>query len=216
MEETIMNQSPVRVLIVDDHQVVRDGLKLMLSVSPGMACVGEAENGDEAIRMCAELMPDVVLMDLIMPITDGVSATRIIRQQHPNAQVVVLTTFDDKDLVQKALRAGAISYMLKNASMETITNTIRDAAVGRSTISASAIQSLIQVEEDETPGQVLSDREKEILVLMADGLKSAAIAEKLYISEATVRFHASNILRKLGAANRAQAVRIAFERRLIN
>jgi two-component system, NarL family, response regulator LiaR len=216
MEEIRMNQSLIKVLIVDDHPVVRDGLKLMLSVSPGLSCIGQAENGEEALQLCDELKPDVILMDLMMPVMDGVSATRIIQKKYPNIQVVALTTFDDKELVQKALRAGAISYMLKNASMETITNTIREAYAGRPTLSKAAIQSLIEAKENDLPDQELRLREKEILLLMADGLKNATIAEKLYISEATVRFHVSNILRKLGATNRAQAVRIAFDRGLIH
>lgn len=211
-----MNKSPIKVLIADDHPVVRDGLRLMLSVSPGMTCVGQAENGEDAIRLCADLHPDVILMDLMMPGIGGVSATQAIRKKHPNVQVVALTTFDDRELVQDALRAGAISYLLKNASMEVITDTIRDASLGRRTIAASAIQSLIEDADHEMPGQELSAREREILLRMADGLKNSAIAEKLSISEATVRFHASNILRKLGAANRAQAVRIALERGLIH
>jgi NarL family two-component system response regulator LiaR len=210
-----MNKSLIKVLIVDDHPVVRDGLKLMLSVSPGMACVGLAENGEEAIQLSGNQQPDVILMDLMMPGIGGVTATEIIRKKYPGIRVVALTTFDDKELVQKALRAGAISYLLKNASMETITDTIRDASIGRTTVSASAIQALVGAEDDEMPRQELSAREKEILVLMADGLKNAAIAQQMYISEATVRFHVGNILRKLGAANRAQAVRIAIERRLI-
>jgi NarL family two-component system response regulator LiaR len=215
MEKIIMNKSPIKVLIVDDHPVVRDGLKLMLSVSQGMECIGQAENGEKAIQFCAELKPDVVLMDLMMPGMGGVTATEIIRKKYPGIQVVALTTFDDKDLVQNALRAGATSYMLKNSPMETITDTIRDASVGRTTISASAIQSLIADEDNDMPIQEMSAREKEVLRLMSDGLKNGAIANKLNISEATVRFHVSNILRKLGAANRAQAVRIAIERGLI-
>ncbi len=209
-----MSRSLIKVLVVDDHPVVRDGLRLMVSVSPGMVCVGQAENGQEAIRACASVHPDVVLMDLMMPVMDGVSATKAIRKKDPAIQVVALTTFDDKEMVQEALRAGAISYLLKNASIEAITEAIRDAAAGRVTISASAMQSLIEGFSD-APGQELSAREKEILLLMSDGLKNAAIAQKLILSEATVRFHVSNILRKLGAANRAQAVRIALERKLI-
>ena len=210
-----MSKLPIKVLIVDDHPVVRDGLKLMLSVSTGLVCVGQAENGEEAIKLSAELKPDVILMDLMMPKMDGVSATRLIRQKYPGIQVVALTTFDDKELVQDALRAGAISYMLKNSPMETITETIRDASVGRTTLSASAIQSLIGEEDDDMPAQELSTREKEVLRFLSDGLKNAAIANKLNISEATVRFHVSNILRKLGAANRAQAVAIAKDRKLL-
>lgn len=210
-----MNTSQIKVLVVDDHPVVRDGLKLMLSVSHGLVWIGQAENGEEAILLCKELKPDVILMDLMMPMMDGISATRIIRQKYPATQVVALTTFEDKELVQKALGAGAISYILKNAAMETITDTIRSASAGRSTISPAAIQSLIRVKEDEIPGQELSAREIEILRLLSDGLKNAAIAKKLNIGEATVRFHVSNILRKLGAANRAQAVRLALERGFI-
>jgi len=210
-----MSKLSIKVLIVDDHPVVRDGLKLMLSVSTGLVCVGQAENGEEAIQLSAELKPDVILMDLMMPKMDGVSATRLIRQKYPGIQVVALTTFDDKELVQDALRAGAISYMLKNSPMETITETIRDASVGRTTLSASAIQSLIGEEDDDMPAQELSTREKEVLRFLSDGLKNAAIANKLNISEATVRFHVSNILRKLGAANRAQAVAIAKDRKLL-
>lgn len=211
-----MNKSSIKVLIVDDHPVVRDGLKLMLSVSAGLTYIGQAEDGEEAIKLCAELNPDVILMDLMMPGMGGVSAIKVIRKMHPDTQVVALTTFDDKELVQEALRAGAISYMLKNAPMEAITDTIRNTSVGRSIISDAAIRSLIKVDEDERPEPGLSVREREILVLMADGLKNAAIAQKLNISEATARFHVSNILRKLGAANRAQAVRIAIERGLID
>lgn len=155
-------------------------------------------------------------MDLMMPKMDGVSATRLIRQKYPGIQVVALTTFDDKDLVQNALRAGAINYLLKNSPMEVITDTIRAASVGRTTLSAPAIQSLIGYEDDDRPVQELSAREREVLRFLSDGLKNAAIANKLNISEATVRFHVSNILRKLGAANRAQAVRIAIERGWIN
>jgi NarL family two-component system response regulator LiaR len=216
MEEIMMSQSVIKVLVVDDHPVVRDGLMLMLSVSPGMACIGQAENGEQAVRQCTELKPDIVLMDLMMPGMDGVTATRIIHQKYPGIQVVALTTFDDKELVQKALRAGAISYLLKNSSMEAITDTINDAFIGKTKISSEAIQSLIELEDGDRQETQLTNREQEILTLMAQGLKNATIAEKLYISEATARFHVSNILRKLGASNRAQAVRIAIERGLID
>lgn len=211
-----MNQPVIKVLVVDDHQVVRDGLKLMLSVSPGLECIGQAENGEDAVQLCSELKPDVILMDLIMPKMGGVAATRIIRQLHPTVQVVALTSFDEKDLVKGALRAGAISYLLKNASMETISDSIRKAFAGIPTISTDALESLIDVDDTDLPDQELTSREQEILASMADGLKNAAIAEKLHISEATARFHVSNILRKLRAANRVQAVRIAIERGLID
>jgi len=205
----------IRVMLVDDHTVVRSGLATFLRAYDDLELVGEAKNGLEAVSLCRQQKPDVILMDLMMPKMDGVSATRLIRKKYPGIQVVALTTFDDKELVQDALRAGAISYMLKNSPMETITETIRDASVGRTTLSASAIQSLIGEEDDDMPAQELSTREKEVLRFLSDGLKNAAIANKLNISEATVRFHVSNILRKLGAANRAQAVAIAKDRKLL-
>src|SRR5512139_2134122 len=140
MEENNMNSTPIRVLIVDDHPVVRDGLKLTLSVSPGLLWVGQADNGADGVECCASLKPDVVLMDLMMPKMDGVAATQIIRQRHPNIKVVVLTSFDDRNLVQRALRAGATSYVMKNANMETLVDTIRNAYQGRSTLSPEAMQ----------------------------------------------------------------------------
>ena len=209
-----MSISPIRVLVVDDHPVVRDGLRLMLSVSPGLIWAGQAENGEEAVERSAELGPDVILMDLIMPGMDGATATQIIRKRYPKIQVIALTSFDDKQLIQKALRAGAMSYLLKNASMETITKTIRDAHAGKRTLSSEAIQALVAENQGEADTEI-TPRELEILMLMAEGLKNADIAGKLYISEATVRFHVGNILRKLGAANRTQAARMAIERGLI-
>lgn len=210
-----MNNTPIRVLVVDDHPVVRDGLKLTLSVSPGLLWVGQAENGADGVECCASLQPDVVLMDLMMPKMDGVAATQIIHQRHPKIRVVVLTSFDDRNLVQRALRAGATSYVMKNANMETLVDTIRNAYQGRSTLAPEAMQALIQGEEDWQSENELTNRELEILALLAQGMTNVAIANKLYISEATARFHVSNILTKLGASNRTEAVRIALERRLV-
>jgi NarL family two-component system response regulator LiaR len=214
MEERIMNNTPIRVLVVDDHPVVRDGLKLTISVSPGLQWVGQADNGEAGVESCASLQPDVVLMDLMMPKMDGVAATQIIRQRHPDIKIVVLTSFDDKNLVQRALRAGATSYMMKNASMETLVDTIQNAYLGRSTLAPEVMQALAQ-EEDWKAENELTNRELEILTLLAQGMTNAAIAKKLFISEATARFHVSNILAKLGASNRTEAVRIALERRLV-
>jgi NarL family two-component system response regulator LiaR len=210
-----MNNTQIRVLVVDDHPVVRDGLKLTLSVSAGLLWVGQADNGADGVECCASLHPDVVLMDLMMPKMDGVAATQIIRQRHPNIKIVVLTSFDDRNLVQRALRAGATSYVMKNANMETLVDTIRNAYQGRSTLSPEAMQALVQGEEDWQAENELTNRELEILALMAQGMTNVAIANKLYISEATARFHVSNILTKLAASNRTEAVRIALERRLV-
>lgn len=211
-----MNNSPIKVLVVDDHPVVRDGLKLMLTVTPGFHWVGQAENGAEAIELCAALKPDVVLMDLIMPEVDGPAATRAIRQQYPYVQVVALTSFDDKELVQKALQAGAISYVLKNASMEIITDVIRDAYAGQTTLTATALQALLSGKTPDIFEEELTAREKEVLELLAVGLKNADIAEKLCIGESTVRFHVTNLFRKLGTTNRTQTVRLAIEKGLIS
>jgi NarL family two-component system response regulator LiaR len=210
-----MNNLPIRVLVVDDHPVVRDGLKLMLSVHPGFQWVGQAENGEEAIQLCASLAPDVVLMDLMMPQIDGVAATQAIRRQFPSTKVVVLTSFDEKDLILRALRAGAISYVMKNANMETLIDTIRAAYLGRATLASEVMEALIELEDDRLVVQDLTHRELEILTLMTKGLTNAAIASQLYISEATARFHVSNILTKLSANNRTEAVRIALDRKLV-
>lgn len=210
-----MNSSPIKVMVVDDHPVVRDGLKLMLSVTPGLLWVGQAEDGAQAIEQCAALHPDVILMDLIMPEVDGPAATQIIRRQHPAVQVVALTSFDDKELVQKALRAGAISYVLKNASMDVINDAIRQAYAGHSTMAATAVQALVSFNSRDMFEEELTSREKEVLQLMADGLKNAAIAEKMNVGESTVRFHVTNIFRKLDTTNRTQTVRLAIERGLI-
>jgi len=211
-----VNNSPIKVLVVDDHPVVREGLKLMLSVTPDLQWVGQAENGAEAIELCAAFKPDVILMDLIMPEVDGPAATRAIRQQFPSVQVVALTSFDDKELVQEVLQAGAISYVLKNASMEIITAVIRDAYAGQTTLTATALQALLSARTPDVFEEELTAREKEVLQLMAEGLKNADIAEKLCIGESTVRFHVTNLFRKLGTTNRTQTVRLAMEQGLIS
>lgn len=212
-----MNNSPIKVMVVDDHPVVRDGLKLMLTVTPGFQWVGQAENGAEAVTLCADLQPDVILMDLIMPEVDGPTAIQLIHQQYPAAQVVALTSFDDRELVQKALRAGAMSYVLKNASTEIITNTIRDAYAGRPTIDTFALKALVDGDGDDHDlfTEQLTRREREVLKYLVAGLKNAEIAQQMSVGESTVRFHVSNILSKLGATNRTQAASIAISRGLV-
>lgn len=207
----------IKVLVVDDHPVVRDGLRLFLTVTPGMICVGEAGNGDEAIQLCANWKPDVVLMDLRMPGMDGVSATRVIRQRFPQTQVVALTSFDDQHLIQQAIQAGALGYLLKNSSMQTLAEAVRAAYAGKSTITPELMRSLASITPPEqTIGNDLTEREREVLTWMAEGLTNSAIAKKLFISDATARFHVSNILTKLGVTNRTEAVRLAIKYRLID
>lgn len=208
--------SPIKVLIVDDHPVVRDGLKLMLSVTSDLQWVGQAEDGAEAIAQCAALQPDVVLMDMLMPQLDGIAATRAIRQNYPATQVVALTSFDDRKMLQKALRAGAMGYVLKNASMEVIAGAIRDAHAGRPVLTMAAVQSLVASDGRQEPDEPLTTREQDVLRLMVEGLTNTAIGERLSVSESTVRFHVGNIFRKLGTTNRTQTVRQAVERDLIS
>jgi NarL family two-component system response regulator LiaR len=206
----------IKVLVVDDHPVVRDGLRLFLTVTTGMLCVGEAVNGEEAVQLCAEITPDVVLMDLMMPGMGGVAATRAIREHFPQTQVVALTSFDDKQLIQQAIQAGALGYLLKNSSMETLAEAVQAAYRGKSSLSPELMRSLASVTSpEEKVGGDLTEREREVLALMTEGLTNAAIARKLYISDATARFHVSNVLAKLGVTNRTEAVRLAIKQGLI-
>ncbi len=207
----------IRVLLVDDHMVVRSGLKAFLMAFDDLEFVGEAGNGREAIQRCAELQPDVVLMDLIMPEMDGVTAIQVIRSRWPDIQVVVLTSFKDDDLVQGALRAGAIGYLLKSASASDLAGAIRSAVVGRPTLSPEAAQVLIHA--NRAPNQArhidLTGREKEVLALMAQGLNNLEIAGRLVVSRSTIKFHVSSLLSKLGASTRTEAVAIGVQRGLI-
>jgi NarL family two-component system response regulator LiaR len=211
-----MAQKSIRVLIVDDHFMVRDGLKVFVNVSPGMECVGEAASGEDALRLCAEVQPDVVLMDLMMPGMDGVRATELIRKQFPQTRVVALTSFAEKELVQRAVRAGATGYLLKNASMPQLAAAIRQAAEGRATLSAEATEALMSATAGPTgPEEELTPRELEVLAALGEGLTNFEIARKLTISESTARFHISNIFMKLGVSNRTEAVRLALRLKLI-
>lgn len=208
---------PIRVLLVDDHAVVRSGLAAFMMIFDDLEFVGEAGDGREAIQKCEELKPDVVLMDLIMPEMDGASATQVIRSRWPDTQVVVLTSFKEDDLVQGALRAGAIGYLLKNASAEDLAGAIRSATAGRATLAPEAAQALIHVNRANYQASSfdLTDREKEVLALMTEGLNNLEIADRLVVSRSTVKFHVSSVLSKLGASTRTEAVAVALKNRLI-
>ncbi len=209
-------EGKIRVMIVDDHAVVRSGLSTFLMVYPDFELVGEAENGEEAVRECARLKPDVILMDLIMPVMDGVAATRAIRQKEPGTQVIALTSFAEEGLVQGALQAGAVGYLMKNTTGIELAAAIRSAHSGRITLSQEATQVLIHSStQPVVPGEDLTEREREVLKLMVDGLNNAQIAQKLIVSQSTVKYHIANIFSKLGVENRVEAVRMAIERRLI-
>lgn len=208
-----MSTTPIRVLIVDDHSVVRSGLSAFLSVIPDLELVGEAENGAEAVQRCRTLQPDVVLMDLMMPVLDGVAATQQIRSLTPAPQVIALTSFPENGLVQNVLRAGAVGYLMKNVTAAELANAIRAAHVGRLTLSPEAAQALAQASL--APADQLTDREREVLAQMVEGLNNGEIAERLFVSVSTVKFHISNILAKLGVDNRVAAVSLAMQRKLV-
>jgi len=205
----------IRVMIVDDHAVVRSGLAAFFTVFPDLELIGEAENGDEAVVRCGLLMPDVILMDLIMPGSDGVSATRQIKEKYSSVKVIALTSYQENDLVQGALQAGAIGYLMKNVTARDLAAAIRSAYAGKMTLSPEAAQILVQSRTKVQEYEELTDREREVLKLMVDGLNNTQIAEHLVISLSTVKYHISNILGKLGVENRVSAVTLAIQKKLI-
>jgi NarL family two-component system response regulator LiaR len=216
MGDGCMASERIKILIVDDHSVVRSGLGAFLQVFDDFELVGEAANGREAIAECALRLPDVILMDLVMPEMDGAQATQVIRERFPNTQVIVLTSFKEENLIESALQAGAIGYLLKNVSADELAGAIRSASVGRPTLAPEATQALIRAsgrrqdhESDLTP------REKEVLKMMIDGLSNPEIAQKLIVSRSTVKFHVSSILSKLNVSGRTEAVATAIQKKLV-
>lgn len=208
--------NPIRVMIVDDHTMVRRGLATFLKVFDDMLMAGEAESGEAAIKLCAEVQPDVILMDMVMPIMDGAAATRAIRQQFPNVQVLILTSFKEGDLIKNALEAGAIGYLLKDVSADDLGRAIRSAYAGRATLSPEAAQSLVEnANLPPPPGLDLTEREREVLALMIEGLSNTQIAGRLTISPSTIKSHVSNILSKLGVASRTEAVTLALRNHIV-
>ena len=205
----------IRVMVVDDHAVVRSGLKTFLSVIPDLQLVGEAAGGEEAVVRCGLLSPDVVLMDLMMPGMDGVTATRNIREKFPHVKVLALTSFEEDKLVQDALRAGAIGYLMKTVTARELASAIRAAHEGKMTLSPEAAQALVRASEQFKETNNLTDREREVLKLMVDGMDNAEIAEALVVSLSTVKYHISNILLKLGVENRVAAVTAAIHHKLV-
>lgn len=208
--------APIRVLIVDDHLMVRDGLKVFLSTYDDLEVVGDAPDGEQAVQLCAQLQPDVVLMDVLMPHMDGPTATARIRESFPHIQIIALTSFVEEELVQRALQAGAIGYLLKDVHADELAEAIRNAYQGRSTIDLAATQILIQATRQPRPlGYDLTDREREVLALLVSGMTNKEIAADLTVSMGTVRLHVSNILSKLGASNRTEATSLALQHNLV-
>jgi NarL family two-component system response regulator LiaR len=209
-------ESPIRILLVDEHAVVRSGLGAVISSYDDLSLVGEANNGEEAVHMCRSLKPDVVLMDLMMPVMDGVTATRIIHENQPDIRIIALTSFGDKEWVEGALKAGATGYLLKTVSAAELIEAIKAAAAGKTSLSPEAAQVLVQnLNKPKTDTTDLTGREREILALMVEGMSNHDIAARLVVSQSTVKFHVSNILSKLGVATRTEAVAVALKNRLV-
>ena len=213
---TSSSSKPIRVMLVDDHLMVRRGLATFLKVFNDLQLAGEAESGEAAIQLCAEVHPDVVLMDLVLPKMDGATATRAIRQQFPQVQVIVLTSFKEGELITNALEAGAIGYLLKDVSADELVRAIRAAYAGRATLSPEAAQALVETaNQAPAPGLDLTEREREVLALMIEGLNNTQIAGRLIVSPSTIKSHVSNILAKLGVASRTEAVTLALRNRIV-
>jgi two-component system, NarL family, response regulator LiaR len=203
----------IRVVLVDDHHMVRKGLAFIINGFDDLELVGEAASGIEAIRVCDEIRPDVVLMDLVMPEMSGIEAIRTIRISHPETQMIALTSFDNDDLVHGALQAGAIGYLMKNATVDDLVEAIRNAHRGRATLGWEATQSLVHSANQPVDSQQfrLTPREQEVLGLMVQGLTNREISEVLMVSYYTINAHVRNILSKMNVSGRTEAVALALK-----
>lgn len=208
------DDKPIRVLVVDDHAIIRKGVKAVLDLVPDIELAGEAENGNQAIKKDLELQPDVILMDLMMPEMDGIACIREIKAQRPDAHILVLTNFAGEDMIFPAIKAGAMGYHLKDSSPEALEEAIRQVFNGEPSlhplIAKKVLEELHTPEEEQDTSDALTKRELEILTLIAQGLENREIAQKLVVSEATVRTHVSNTLGKLHLASRTQAALYAL------
>jgi NarL family two-component system response regulator YdfI len=210
---------PIRILVADDHLIIRQGLRLILETEDGFEMIGEAADGAEAVRLCADLKPDVVLMDLRMPGMDGLAAIECLRVEQPEVAVVILTTFNEDDLMMRGLRAGAKGYLLKDTDRETLFNTMRAAARGETLLKPEIIARVLS-KAGETGAQVasatdLTKRELEVLRAVAQGERSKEIALRLGISERTVKAHLASIYNRLGVDSRAAAIAVAAQKGLL-
>ena len=207
---------PIRIVVVDDHSVVRPGLRMFLSLDPELEVIGEASNGQEAIEQVIKLKPDVVLMDLLMPVMDGITATQIIRREHSDTEVIALTSVLEDAAVINAVRAGAIGYLLKDTQGDELCQAIKAAANGQVQLSPKAAERLMrEIRAPESP-EKLTERETEVLRQLAAGKSNKEIASEMYISETTVKTHVSNILMKLGVPSRTQAALYAVRIGLVS
>jgi two-component system, NarL family, response regulator LiaR len=213
-------QPSITLIIADDHEVVRQGVRAYLSAQPDLEVIGEAGSGEEAVRLAAELVPDVALLDLLMPGMDGIEATRRLKKVSPRTQVVVLTSYHEDEHIFPALRAGAISYLLKDIKMEEMAEAVRRAARGEATlhprVAARVIQEIYGANRDTiNPFTELTERELEVLRLIATGQSNSEIAAQMVVSENTVKGHVSNILSKLHLADRTQAAVFAWKEGIV-
>ena len=204
----------IRIIIADDHDMLRKGISAFLDTNPDFELLGEATTGLEAVELCDTHRPDVVLMDLLMPELDGVSAIRQVRANHPQMQIIALSSFSERELIESALEAGANSYLLKNVSSDKLAEAIRFAHQGMATMSPEITPILFQKETTENDFH-LTSRELEVLTLLVDGFTNAEIAYRLKISKFTVKNHVSHILTKLGVSSRTEAVRVSIQNRLV-
>lgn len=212
-----MSEAPtIRVLIVDDHEIVRTGITYSLTAYPDLDVVGEASSGQEALKLCRETQPDVVLVDMVMPGMDGVQTTQAIREQHPQVQVLALTSFHDRERVWQVMQAGATGYLVKGVAVSELAEAIRVAYAGQTVLSPEATQALLKPDESQTAlSEDLTQREQEVLAELVKGLSNAEIAQLLTISISTTKHHVSAIFSKLGVASRAEAIALALEQGLI-
>jgi NarL family two-component system response regulator LiaR len=210
--------TPIRIILVDDHAMLRRGLAFFLSGFDDLELIGEADSGEQALALCRQTEPDVVLMDVKMPGIDGAEATRLIRQAFPQVQVLILTSFQEDDLVQRALQAGAIGYLLKDISASELAQAIRQAHAGEPTLAPGAAEVLLHtaLQADGPPDYGLTEREQQVLDLLAEGRSNADIAEELVISLSTVKFHVRSIMAKMEVSSRTEIVALAWKHNLIS
>lgn len=207
----------IKLVIVDDHEIMRDGLRFMMLAFDDIELVGEARSGEESVEVCQLSKPDVVLVDMKMSGMDGIATTRRLKQNHPDMRILILTTYHESELVQQAVRAGAIGYLLKDASKDDVAEAIRSAHRNRMTFCSEVAADLVHnpAEEALQIGHDLTAREREVLIYLARGLRNNEIADQLHRSPFTIRHHVSSIIAKLGASNRSKAVVIALKNRLV-
>jgi NarL family two-component system response regulator LiaR len=207
----------IRIMTVDDHEIFRGGIAFALEAYEDLELVGGAHSGEEALRLCEQIRPDVILMDMRMPGLDGPATTQALRQRFPQVQILALTSFHDEQLVQRAMAAGAIGYLLKGIPVKELAAAIRAASVGRPTIDEQALQALIQAARSgPTLGADLTDREQEVLALLVEGLSNPEIADRLVISLPTAKAHVRNILTKLRVSSRTEAATVAIKHNLVS